>query len=219
MADKRKEKELLAHYGQTFSESLGIRLKGAESREVFKWFLASILFGARISETIVVNTYRRFEQERVLTPAKILQTGWDGLVRILDEGGYVRYDFKTATKLLEIMGALMKYYQGDLNRLHNESKDPRDLEERIQNLGKGIGPLTCNIFLREMRSYWNRARPELSPLARKAARNLGLLNSLNTSSKDFARLEAALVRLGKDFCNKVRCQMCELKKFCKQRAR
>ena len=38
----------------------------------------------------------------VLSPSKILETGWDGLVEILDEGGYTRYDFKTATKILEI---------------------------------------------------------------------------------------------------------------------
>jgi hypothetical protein len=36
-----------------------------------------------------------------LTPKQILKTGWDDLVKILDEGGYTRYDFKTADRLLE----------------------------------------------------------------------------------------------------------------------
>jgi hypothetical protein len=31
-----------------------------------------------------------------------MEKGWDGLVAILDRGGYVCYDYKTATKLLEI---------------------------------------------------------------------------------------------------------------------
>lgn len=35
-----------------YSEELGIDLKKNNDDELFKWFLASILFGARISETI-----------------------------------------------------------------------------------------------------------------------------------------------------------------------
>ena len=40
-----------------YSEELGIYLKNANDKELFKWFLASILLGARISETIAKNTY------------------------------------------------------------------------------------------------------------------------------------------------------------------
>lgn len=206
---------LLNNFGQTFSEALGIWLAGADSREIFKWFLASILFGARISETIVINTYNQFEQVDVTTPDNILQSGWDGLVEILDEGGYVRYDFKTATKLLNVAKSLNMDYKGDLNILHEKSSDVDDLQARIQGLGKGIGTVTCNIFLREMRPYWKKARPGLSSLARMAAGNLGLTPGLKPASRDFSRLEAALVRLGKDFCHKSRCPICKLNKFCK----
>jgi hypothetical protein len=40
-----------------------------------------------------------------------VKTGWDGLVSTLDAGGYVRYDFKTATKLLEVMKNLIDQYR------------------------------------------------------------------------------------------------------------
>ncbi|MCJ7633095.1 hypothetical protein MUP77_11975, partial [Candidatus Bathyarchaeota archaeon] len=63
--------------------------------------LASLLFGAPITESSVVKTYNCFQKHGVLTPKQILKTGWDDLVKILDEGGYTRYDFKTADKLLE----------------------------------------------------------------------------------------------------------------------
>jgi len=76
-----------------YSEELGINLGEAEGR--FRWFLASILFGARISEKIALKTYKTFEKYGVLSPEKILDTGWDGLVKMLDEGGYTRYDFST----------------------------------------------------------------------------------------------------------------------------
>jgi endonuclease III len=227
-------KILLKKLGQKFSSSLNINLSSADSEEVFKWFLASILFGARISETIVINTYKQFEREGVLSAQKILDTGWDGLVRILDNGGYVRYDFKTATKLLEVMGKLKELYHGDLNKLHEQAKDSLDLEDRLKNLGKGIGEVTANIFLRELRGIWQKADPLPSDLVILSARNLRLISSKRKSKKeilnelkkiyqknrikgkDFVDFEAALLRLGKDFCRKEKCEMCVAKNFCKR---
>lgn len=235
MSQSEMVKILLKELGQKFSSSLNIELASADSKEIFKWFLASILFGARISETIVINTYRQFEMENVLSAQKIIATGWDGLVRILDNGGYVRYDFKTATKLLDIMRALKELYHGDLNKLHLEAKDSLDLENRLKNLGKGIGDVTVNIFLRELREIWQKADPLPSDLVILSARNLRLVSSkikskkeiLNelksfyqrnkVKGKDFVDFEAALLRLGKDFCRKEKCGICVVKDFCKRR--
>ena len=224
-------KHLVRQLGKKFSVRLGIDLASLESSEIFKWFLASILFGARISETIAVNTYQEFEKEKILSVEAILRTGWDGLVKILDRGGYVRYDFKTATKLLEVMRSLKDKYGGDLNTLHEDSLDSKDLERRIKNLGKGIGEVTVGIFLRELRGLWGKAGPPLSPLVLTAMRNLALLNreAANRSAlrllkslwernfvrgRDFADLEVALLRLGKDWCRRGKCKECRLKKYC-----
>ncbi|KAF5432411.1 hypothetical protein C5S39_03690, partial [Candidatus Methanophagaceae archaeon] len=46
---------LLANF-PLYSEDLGIDLTNPSGR--FKWFLASILFGARISDKIAANTYK-----------------------------------------------------------------------------------------------------------------------------------------------------------------
>lgn len=54
-----------------YSEELGIRLPQKDDREYFKWFLASLLFGARIPETIAKRTYRAFARHRLLTPRRI----------------------------------------------------------------------------------------------------------------------------------------------------
>ena len=48
---------LLANF-HLYAEDLGIDQKEPSGR--FKWFLASILFGARISEKIASNTYKSF---------------------------------------------------------------------------------------------------------------------------------------------------------------
>jgi len=227
-------KALLDRMGGRFSAALGINLNQGESQKVFRWFLASILYGARISETIANNTYREFERSGVLSPDRILETRWDGLVWILDMGGYVRYDFKTATKLLEVMAALKEWYDGDLNALHAQAQGPRDLEQKLMELGRGIGPATVNIFLRELRDVWEKADPLPQDLAVMAARNLGLvqadergevLNELRAVWERqalpgwrFADLESALVRLGKDYCRREKCATCPVAEGCEKSA-
>jgi hypothetical protein len=200
--------------GGKFSRELRISLAGGRPAEIFRWFLASVLFGARISETIAVRTYREFEKERLLDVRRIIARGWDGLVAVLDAGGYVRYDFKTATKLLDVCRALVKDYGGDLNRLHAAASDTADLEERLKALGKGVGDVTVNIFLRELRGVWSKAEPLPSELVISGAKDLGLLpktsqdrrNALamlkerwlaeGNRPQDFADFEAALLRWG-----------------------
>jgi endonuclease III len=220
--------------GGRFSVSLGINLDQAESHEVFKWFLASILYGARISETIANNTYRMFERNGVLSPDRILETGWDGLVLILDMGGYVRYDFKTATKLLEVVAALKERFDGNLNVLHAQAQSSHDLEQKLMDLGKGIGPVTMNIFLRELRDVWEKADPLPQDLAVMASRNLGLIQADDRReilgelravwernalpAWTFADFESSLVRLGKDYCRRGKCDTCPVVEECERSA-
>jgi endonuclease III len=220
--------KLIHSAGGKFSNQVDIDLSRGGSDEIFKWFLASKLFGARISTNIAMQTYREFEKCGVNTPAKILKTGWDGLVKILDHGGYVRYDFSTATKLLAIMKDLKRSYKGDLNELHRQARDEQDLENRLKGLGKGIGDVTVNIFLRELRTVWQKARPQPSEWVRLASTHLGLIrpgqNALEAleeiwsrqkiRGKDFCDFEAALLRLGKDYCEKLRCEACPMRADC-----
>ncbi len=211
---KNRPGELVEQCHGRFARELGIDLAAPDAGERFKWFLAAVLYGTRISESLASRTWREFRDRGVLTPARITATGWDGLVAILDAGGYVRYDYKTATKLLEICAALMRDYGGSLDALHAAAADPRDLEKRLKALGKGIGDTTVGIFLRELRGVWSRAEPPLSPLALAAAHALGYLRSAvddpahalarlrrvwaadGHPTASFAEFESALVREG-----------------------
>ncbi|MCK4295621.1 MAG: hypothetical protein KAX28_03065 [Candidatus Marinimicrobia bacterium] len=226
--------QLISWKGQTYSQELGINLTRGNSNEIFKWFLASILFGTRISETIVKNTFLRFVEYDILTPREIVRLGWHRLVDVLDSGGYVRYDFKTADKLLEVMQNLMSVYHGDLNIMHQLAIEATELEQRIKDLGKGIGPTTAQIFLRELRSIWEKAKPPISPIAVLCAENLGIvlpdvgnsnaiqeiLNKIwiqyGRDIKDFPVFESALIRVGKDYCRKNHCSQCLLNSLCKE---
>jgi hypothetical protein len=212
---KEQLKALVENYGRKYSEILGIDLSDAKEEEIFKWFLASILFGAPITENSVIKTFKCFQNYNILTPNKILQTGWDGLVKILDEGSYTRYDFKTADKLLEVMQNLMERYDGSLTILYNEASDGQDLEKRLKELGKGIGNVTVSIFLRELRDVWDKADPEPTSLVVMAAEKLGIIRGEKAedplkqlkdfwsknriAGKSFINFETALLRLGKDF--------------------
>lgn len=205
---------LMRKGGGRYATALGIDLARGRPSEVFKWFLAAILYGARISQGIAAQTYREFARARVLSPRAILAIGWDGLVRILDRGGYVRYDFKTATKLLLVCESLRKDYGGNLNALHAAARDARDLERRVRALGKGLGEVTAGIFLRELRGVWSKADPVASELALAGARDLGFIprrladrsvaihrlrgiwRAASVRGYCFADFEAALVRHG-----------------------
>jgi hypothetical protein len=211
---KKDVAALIEKQGQRYSELLGINLTHGDDKEVFRWFLAAVLFGAPITETSVIKTYKCFESHKVLTPEKILKTGWDGLVEILDEGSYTRYDYKTADKLLEVMGNLKIKYNGSLRLLHNQALDSSDLEKRLKELGKGIGDVTVSIFLRELRGVWSKADPKPTPLVVLAARSTWITrtespeealkklkefwNRNPVEGKSFVNFETALLRLGKD---------------------
>jgi len=223
-------KILLENFGQKYSEVLGINLKDGSDEEIFKWFLASILFGAPITETSVIKTYRCLQKHGVLTPKRILETGWDGLVKILDEGGYTRYDFKTADKLLGVMRNFMEKYDGSLNLLHSKASNAKDLENKLKDLGKGIGDVTVSIFLRELRDIWEKAKPNPTSLAISAAKNLGIVNEETSETalkqlegfwaknkvvgESFINFETALLKLGKGFCRKGKCASCPFKSDC-----
>ena len=221
---------LLKALGGKYSRELGIDLAGGDPAEVFRWFLAAKLFGARISTTIAIRTFHEFERHGVTTPERILATGWDGLVSILDAGGYVRYDFSTATRLLAIMEVMTRMYGGDLKVLHERARDSADLERLIKGLGTGIGDVTVAIFLRELRTVWPKAQPPLSPTALLAAAHLKLVrpeeeplaaleriwSRYPVAARDFCDFEAALVRLGKDYCRKERHDLCPLREICRK---
>ena len=131
-----------------YAKELGIDLSSGQETEYFKWFLACLLFGKPIQQEVAKRAYLELVQGGITSPEAILKTGWDKLVEVLDRGHYVRYDFSTATKLLDISSALKEKY-GTFGALLKESSTVNDLSSRLQEF-KGVGPKTVEIFLRDM---------------------------------------------------------------------
>ena len=165
--------KLIKEYGEPYSRMLGIDLRRGNA-EYVKWFLASILYAKPIREESATRTYKAFEAAGMASAKAIAGTGWDRLVRLLDQGGYARYDFSTADRLLDVFGRLQKDYAGSLQHLYEASSGGKDLERRLRSLGKGIGPVTVSIFLRDMQDVWPNAKPEPVSDVKKAASSLGI---------------------------------------------
>lgn len=187
----------------TYPEELGLDLSKPEDR--FKWLLASMLFAKRISARIALRAYRSLMARGYTSPEAILEAGWDAIVEALDEAGYVRYDFSTATYLLEAARALRE--GGGLEAIYEAAEGPRDLEARLMEL-KGVGPTAVNIFLRELRGVWSKARPKPSKLAFEAAQRLRLPLS------QVEELEPRLVRLALEYCKPRKCRLCPVNWAC-----
>ena len=202
---------LLDGYGDLFSARLGIALAGLDSGELFRWFLASMLFGARITESVAARTFLAFLEHGLATPDRIVRANFSELLQIMAEGGYVRYDGITSRKVQEAAAKLLQDYGGDLNSLLAAAQDAHDFEARIQDF-KGVGPTTAGIFLRELRGLWPKANPPLGDLARLAAAHLEIADPVSfwkrhtVPGHDYRNFEAALTRLGKNFCRRGRCR-------------
>ncbi len=196
--------KLVSIYGGTFSRELGIDLSGRCGEEIFRWLVASILFGARISWKVAEKSWRSLDRHSLLSAHALAFSKEDALIRALDEGGYARYDNRTAAKLREASKTLIERYESDPEILHERASDHIDLERRIMALAGGIGPLTAEIFLREMRGIWEKAQPPLSEFAFREAKSLGLLPEgiadrrlaleLLPAASDLNEVEAALIR-------------------------
>ena len=201
---------LLATHGRLFSEELGIDLSTRRPAMLFKWFLASMLFGGRITGSVAVRTYHAFEQHGLVTPRAIIAADFSELLQIMAEGGYVRYDGITSRKVQGAARKLLQDYRGDLNRLHDAASDASEAIDRLMAFD-GVGPVTAGIFLRELRGVWPKADPPVGNLALLAAAHLGIADPREFWKRnprpgyDFRHFEAALTRLGKDYCRRGRC--------------
>jgi hypothetical protein len=150
------------------ADNLGINLGSKQEQELFKWFLLCLLFGRPIQRDIAESAYRELARARLVSPNAIIQAGWDKLVQLLDEAHYVRYDFSTATKLLEVCSELKRRY-GTMTHLLVEAKTTKELRSRLLEF-KHIGPVTAGIFLREVRPLWySPARSPADPKSENAS--------------------------------------------------
>lgn len=198
-------RRLVARFGGRFSTEAGIDVDGGD-HEVERWFLAATLFGTRIGTQIAMRTYRVLDAAGVSTIADAGRRTWDELVALLDAGGYTRYDFRTASRLLTLAAVVAERHPDGIARLGRDMAAPDEVVRALDAL-PGWGPTTVRAFLRELRGVWRAVAVPLDPRAASAATHLRLVGrdrpptlhrvtALATGAGvDPRDLEAALVRL------------------------
>lgn len=195
-----RARHIVSTLGGRFSLKLGIDVD-REPDGVDRWALAATLFGNRISTAVAMRAYRVLARAGVRTIGDAGCYRWDELVALLDEGGYVRYDERTASRLLALARAVADRHQGRLATLGERVEDPQALEQALREL-PGWGPVTVHAFLRELRGVWRGVAVDLDERAVHAARHLDLPSRLEAllpfaaaAHLDVRDLEAALVRV------------------------
>lgn len=191
---------LLQKYGQTFAEELDINIEQNSPAPLFQLLCATILFSARINNTIAQNSMQALRNYGWTTADKLAESTWDERVEALTVGGYTRYRERTATMLGDTVEHLMEAYDGDLRQLRSQAQqDPEEVRSRFKAF-KGIGDVGADIFFREVQIVWDELFPFVDQKSQSAADKLGLptepaaLADLVEPS-EFAQLVAALVRV------------------------
>lgn len=116
--------------------------------DMFRWFLLCYLFGKPIQSGVAVKTWELFIKKKLDTPWAILEQSEHGLVRVLHDGGYTRYQHVTAHGLKVCMDRLVREYEGSLLYMLDSSLDQDEFSKRLQKL-YGVGPKIAEIFTNE----------------------------------------------------------------------
>ncbi|WP_371920099.1 DNA methylase [Pseudomonas sp. F(2018)] len=133
------------------AQQLGLAegLARASDAALFKWLVASFLFGKPIQQSVAEQAYRIIvERHQRDTPQRLGGSSKAELVRMLGEARYVRYDRSTAERLLKLCRKLDEQYDGKLSVMRQQSSDREDFERRLAEF-EGIGPKTVEIFMLE----------------------------------------------------------------------
>jgi endonuclease III len=165
----------------TSPESLGIDLSKGNDTELSKWLIAVTLSSKPIQHQLAAKAANQMAKEGIVSPDAIQKTGYDGLVKALGRGHYVRYDFSMADTLL----AQAEYLKAKYGTLQNmvAGKTPEQIREEIQSL-KGIGPLGGTLFVEGLEPHLDKYKPVANAtLTPVDARTTRLRNILVNSSR------------------------------------
>jgi hypothetical protein len=174
MGSVRLARAVIDTLGGRYSARLGIDVD-AGAAEVERWFLASTLFGSRIAASVAERTFRVLDAAGLRRIVEARDIPWDDLVKLLDAGGYARYDFRMATRLHALADAIREHHRGSIGDIGRRWTTYPALRDALEEL-PGWGPVTCQLFLRELRGVWPGADPPLAERAARAGYHLGLFD-------------------------------------------
>ncbi|MDN3292852.1 endonuclease [Streptomyces ficellus] len=193
---------LLDREGRTYAEQAGIRLKDTP-QPLYQLLVLAHLLSARIRADTAVAAARALFGAGMRDARHMRDATWQQRVDALGEGGYRRYDERTATQLGKAAELVLDAYGGDLRRLREKAGGDVDEMRALLQEVPGIGPAGADIFLREAQGVWPEVAPYLDDKTLEGAKRLGLpadpAKLAGLAGKDqLPALAAALVRASLD---------------------
>jgi len=129
-------------------QELDIDLSDGKPQQLYRWFLASILFGKPIQQNVSADTYRVLIDHGFTSPKKFADIQREPLRKLLDDGGYGRFDYQMADYLHEIMAAVEKDH-GSIHQMVASASSRDDLAKTVQDF-QGVGAVTARIFTEQI---------------------------------------------------------------------
>ena len=187
----RLARSVVGVLGGRFSSELGIDVDAGDA-EIERWFLAATLFGTRISAAVAERAFAVLNEAGLTRIGQARHVPSEDLIELLDAGGYARYDFRTASRLQALSEIIDERYDGQAAEIGRRYQAYPALRTALIVL-PGWGPVTVQLFLRELRGVWPGAKPPLDPRAAFGARHLGFLSTEQAPAalRQIARLAAA----------------------------
>lgn len=134
-------------------KDLNIDLSDGKPQELYRWFLACLLFGRPIQQEIAAEAYRHLIEAGFTAPEKFADIQREPLRKLLDEANYARYDYVTADELHEVMARVTDEY-GSVARMIKGAGSAEEARKRLMDF-KGIGTKTADIYLEELPAEFN----------------------------------------------------------------
>ncbi|MFF3489754.1 endonuclease [Streptomyces sp. NPDC002795] len=200
--DKKLLRVLLDSQGQTYAAEADIRLKNTP-QPLYRTLVLASLLSARIRAPVSVATARALYDAGLRDPRTMAEATWQQRVDALGEGGYRRYDERTATQLGDGARMVLDDWGGDLRRMRERADGDENEMRALLRRTPGLGPTGVSIFLREVQDIWPEYAPYLDTKALQGAQRLGLPENPTTLARlagdtPRAELSAALVRAALD---------------------
>lgn len=168
----RLARRVVDRLGGRHSAGLGLDVDAGDA-EIERWFLAATLFGTRITAQMAERTFGVPASAGVSWIGQARHIPQGTSIAYLDEGGYARYDALTVARLQGLSEIIGERYDGRAAVIGQRHTTYPALRGDLDVL-PGWGPVTIQLFLRELRGVWPGAQPPLDACAEHAAASASL---------------------------------------------
>ena len=170
--------------GGRYSAELGIDVNGGDA-QIERWFL----FGTRTTAHTAERAYQVLASAGLVRVGQARHIPHHTFAGYLDEGGYARFHEQTVARLHALSQIIGERYDGRAAVIGQRHTTYPALRAALSVL-PGWGPVTIQLFLRELRGVWPGAQPPPGPRAAYAARHLCLTTPGSPGLPALTRLAA-----------------------------